>query len=125
MRGQDMHDIATSTGSDKGVEPELWARLQWDSDLWIFACGDRMAEPGFPFCEAAPARLDDGGASLGGIAYRVPAVDVPAALDDLSRRVRRNRGYGLQEIEVDTPSGRVTAYALGKRSHDVGQRKAA
>ena len=106
------------------VGAELWARLQWESDLWIFACGARMAEPGFAFCEAVPALLEEGGASLG-IAYRVPAIDVPAALGDLRRMAARNGTGALHEVVVETQSGRVTAFVFGKRRHDLGERKAA
>jgi cation transport regulator ChaC len=119
-----MQHFAFARNSSNPVGPELWARLQWDCDLWIIAYGSRMAEPNFPFCEAAPALLGDSDPCLG-IAYRVPAVDVPAALGELSKGDRRHRSCELQEIEADTPSGRVTGYVLGRPSHDVGQRKAA
>ena len=119
-----MQHFAFAPNSSKTVGPELWARLQWDSDLWIIACGSRMAHPNFPFYEAAPALLGDSDPSLG-IAYRVPAVDVPTALGELSKSDRRHRGCELQEIEADTPSGRVTGLFLGPHQNEQGHRKAA
>jgi hypothetical protein len=119
-----MQYIAIARNSSNLVGPELWARLQWDSDLWIIACGSRMAQPNFPFFEMAPALLGDSDSFLG-IAYRVPAVDVPVALGELSKSDRRHGACELQEIAADTPSGRVTGYVLSRRSDDLGQRQAA
>ncbi|HUB95036.1 MAG TPA: hypothetical protein VL993_03915 [Stellaceae bacterium] len=119
-----MQDIDIAKSHINAMGPELWARLQWDSDLWLVASGARMAEPTFPFHEAAPALSDDGDTCLG-IAYRVPAIDVPAAISELLRSDRRNRASELQEVSVETPSGRVTAFAFGKFQLGAGQRKAA
>jgi hypothetical protein len=119
-----MQHVAFARNSSNPVGPELWARLQWDSDLWIIACGSRRTQPSFPYYEAAPALVSDGDPCLG-IAYRVAAVDVPAALGELSKGDRRHRASELQEIEADTPSGRVTGYVLGPHHHELGQRRAA
>lgn len=118
--------------------PELWARLAWESDLWIFAYGSLMWEPGFPYCEAVPALLRghhrsfcvysrshrgtaarpglvlglDRGGQCKGIAYRVPAIDVPAALAYLWDREMRTRIYRLDEVELEFGLRRVSALAF-------------
>jgi len=118
--------------------PELWARLAWESDLWIFAYGSLMWDPGFPYCEAVPAVLPGHhrsfcvysrshrgtnarpglvlglgrGGSCRGIAYRVPSVDVPEAMTYLWDREMKSRVYRLQELEVELPTGPVDALAF-------------
>jgi cation transport protein ChaC len=130
-RGRDGATIA-----DAG--PELWARLSWASDLWIFAYGSLLWEPGFPYCDAAPALLRghhrsfcvhstghrgtperpglvlglDRGGTCKGVAYRVPAIDVPAALSYLWEREMKSRVYDLRELEVQLPHRRVGALAF-------------
>jgi cation transport protein ChaC len=118
--------------------PELWARLSWESDLWIFAYGSLMWDPGFPYCAVEPATLHghhrsfcvyshrhrgtperpglvlglDRGGTCKGMAYCVPAVDVPFALDYLWQREMRSRVYELKELEVELASRRVPAMAF-------------
>ena len=127
-----------------GIEPELAMRLAWASDLWIFAYGSLMWDPGFAFCEAVPAMvrgyhrrfcvyshghrgtperpglvlgLDRGGACKG-IAYRVPAVDVPAAMTYLWDREMKSGVYRLKELSVAIPGGEASAVAfVVARSH--------
>jgi glutathione-specific gamma-glutamylcyclotransferase len=140
MSGCDLDRIARL----EGIEPELAMRLAWASDLWIFAYGSLMWEPGFAFCEAVPAMvrgyhrrfcvyshgyrgtperpglvlgLDRGGACKG-IAYRVPAVDVPTALTYLWDREMKSGVYRLKELSVAIPGGEATAVAfVVARSH--------
>ena len=118
--------------------PELWARLSWESDLWIFAYGSLMWDPGFPYCDAEPAILHghhrsfcvyshghrgtperpglvlglDRGGTCKGVAYCVPAIDVPTALTYLWEREMKSRVYELRELEVQLPSRRVAALAF-------------
>jgi len=118
--------------------PELWAKLAWESDLWIFAYGSLMWDPGFPYCEAVPALLRghhrsfcvyshghrgtperpglvlglDRGGTCKGIAYCVPAIDVPAALGYLWDREMQSRVYRLQELELELPPGGAKGLAF-------------
>lgn len=118
--------------------PELWAKLAWESDLWIFAYGSLMWEPGFPYCEAVPALLRghrrsfcvysrshrgtatcpglvlglDRGGHCKGIAYRVPAIDIPAALAYLWDREMRTRVYRLEEVQLEVGLRPMSALAF-------------
>ena len=140
MSGYDGDRIAAL----EGIEPELAMRLAWASDVWIFAYGSLMWDPGFAFCEAAPAMvrgyhrrfcvyshgyrgtpnrpglvlgLDRGGACKG-IAYRVPAVDLPAAMSYLWDREMKSGVYRLKEFSVAIPGGEASAVAfVVARSH--------
>jgi cation transport protein ChaC len=113
--------------------------LPAERDLWLFAYGSLMWDPGFPYCAAksallyghhrrfcvysnghrgTPARpglvlgLDRGGACKG-IAYRIPAVDVPRALAYLWGREMQSRVYRLKALRVRLESGRlVKAFAF-------------
>jgi cation transport protein ChaC len=126
--------------------PELWARLDWESDLWIFAYGSLMWDPGFPYCEAVPALLRghhrsfcvysrghrgtpeapglvlglDRGGQCRGIAYRVPAIDVTAALASLWDREMQSRVYQLKELELDLALRRERglAFVVDRRHED-------
>jgi cation transport protein ChaC len=120
------------------IEPELAMRLAWTSDLWIFAYGSLMWEPGFAYCEAVPALvtgfhrrfcvyshgyrgtperpglvlgLDRGGACKG-IAFRVPAVDVRTALEYLWDREMKSGVYRLKELPSQIPGSAVPALAF-------------
>jgi glutathione-specific gamma-glutamylcyclotransferase len=126
--------------------PELWAKLAWDSDLWIFAYGSLMWDPGFPYCEAVPALLcghhrafcvysrshrgteerpglvlglDRGGACKG-ISYRVPAIDVPAALAYLWQREMQSQVYQLKEVELHLPvrDAKALAFVVDREHRD-------
>jgi hypothetical protein len=117
-----MHSVGIATSCSHVIGPELWAQLQWDSDIWLIASGERMAQPGFPYREAAPALYGDDEAVFG-IAYRVSTVDVPAALHEILNGGRRSRHLELQEIEAETPAGPVTGYVFAPRRQEL--RKAA
>src|ERR1700733_6078875 len=136
--------LSLATAGEAG--PELWAKLNWESDLWIFAYGSLMWDPGFPFCEAVPALLRghhrsfcvysrghrgtptepglvlglDRGGHCRGIAYRVPAIDVPAALSYLWDREMQGRVYQLKELELDLPlcRERGLAFVVDRRHED-------
>jgi glutathione-specific gamma-glutamylcyclotransferase len=127
------HSCGGTTIADAGTE--LWAKLSWERDPWIFAYGPLMLDPRFPYSDATPAMLyghhrsfcvqtaarsDRPGLALGldrggackGIAYCVPAVDVPAALAYLCEREMRCGAYELREVEIELPGRRVTALAF-------------
>ncbi|HUZ71840.1 MAG TPA: gamma-glutamylcyclotransferase [Stellaceae bacterium] len=107
--------------------------------LWLFAYGPLMWEPGFAYYDAKPALLyghhrrfcvyshgqrgapdrpglvlglDRGGACKG-IAFRIPAVDVPRALAYLWGREMQSPVYRLKQLRVQLRGGRlVKALAL-------------
>jgi cation transport protein ChaC len=119
--------------------PGFETSLTASGDLWLFAYGSLMWDPGFPYCTAKPAvlyghhrrfcvyshghrgtparpglvlGLDRGGACKG-IAYRIPAVDVPRALAYLWRREMQSRVYRMKSLRVRTQGGRIiTAHAF-------------
>jgi glutathione-specific gamma-glutamylcyclotransferase len=133
-----MKDCGLSGTSLADAGPELWAKLSWESDLWIFAYGSLMWDPGFPYGDMAPAILHghhrsfcvystghrgtperpglvlglDRGGTCKGVAYCVPAIDVPAALSYLWEREMKSRVYELRELEVQLPHRRVQALAF-------------
>jgi glutathione-specific gamma-glutamylcyclotransferase len=143
-----MMDVADFAGSSAGeAGPELWAKLAWESDLWIFAYGSLMWDPGFPYCQAEIAALRgyhrsfcvyshghrgtpqrpglvlglDRGGTCKGIAYRVPAVDVPAALAYLWDREMQSRVYRLQELEIEREGGgtlKALAFVVDRAHRD-------
>lgn len=102
------------------------------SDLWVFGYGSLMWNPGFPFAERHAATLPgyhrsfcvashryrgtperpglvlglDRGGSCRGIVFRVPAPDVPAALDYLWEREMDNRVYLPRMLQVRLRDGR-------------------
>jgi cation transport protein ChaC len=118
--------------------PEIAACLGLRRDVWIFGYGSLMWNPGFAFCEAVPALLRgyhrrfclysksyrgtperpgvvrglDRGGACRGVAFRVPAVDVEAALAYLWEREMSDRSYRMKELAVETPSGTVMARAF-------------
>jgi glutathione-specific gamma-glutamylcyclotransferase len=118
--------------------PEIAECIGRGCDVWIFGYGSLMWDPGFAYVEAHPALLrgyhrsfcvfshrhrgtpDRPGLVLGldrggccrGIAYRVSAADVPAALHYLWDREMANRTYHLREVPLSTPAGTVSARAF-------------
>jgi glutathione-specific gamma-glutamylcyclotransferase len=132
-------DEGARTGGPSGaILPEIAACLMTKGDAWIFGYGSLMWDPGFPYCEAAPGLLRgyhrrfcvyshnyrgtperpglvlglDRGGACRGIAFRVPAVDVEAALRDLWDREMRDRIYRLKQVSVVMAGGPVRAYAF-------------
>jgi len=120
-------------GKGTAGAPGFTASRGASGDLWLFAYGSLMWDPGFAYCAAKPALLyghhrrfcvyshghrgtparpglvlglDRGGACKG-IAYRIPAVDVPRALAYLWRREMQNRVYCLKALRVRLQGGRV------------------
>ncbi len=119
-------------------EPEIAHYLARASDLWVFAYGSLMWDPGFAYCAAEPALLRgyhrsfcvyshryrgtperpglvlglDRGGSCKGVAYRVPAVDVEPALSYLWQREMENRTYRLKELPVRLKTGGAKALAF-------------
>lgn len=121
-----------------GAVPEIAACLALECDMWIFGYGSLMWDPGFAYCEARPGLLRgyhrrfcvyshryrgtperpglvlglDRGGACRGIAFRVPAVDVEAALHYLWEREMSARTYRLAALAVGTPGGAVRAHAF-------------
>lgn len=113
-------------------------------DVWIFAYGSLMWDPGFRFEEARPALLRgfhrefclyshryrgtpekpglvlglDAGGSCRGIAYRVHARDADKVMDYLWEREMLNRAYECKELKVHLAGRFVTARAfVVRRDH--------
>ncbi len=113
-------------------------------DLWVFAYGSLMWNPGFAFAEARPARLFGyhrafciwshryrgtplapglvlgliGGGSCAGRVYRVPAARRGATIAKLFRREMITGVYRPTWLAVRTPKGRVAALAfVANRDH--------
>lgn len=130
------------TGEAALPAPELTAEfadcLSRRAEVWIFGYGSLMWNPGFAYAEAQPALLHgyhrsfcvyshryrgtpdcpglvlglDRGGACRGIAFRVPAADVPVALHYLWEREMGNRTYHLKEVRVHLPSATVKARAF-------------
>jgi glutathione-specific gamma-glutamylcyclotransferase len=118
--------------------PEIARCIARGCDVWVFAYGSLMWDPGFPHVEAQPALLRgyhrrfcvyshryrgtperpglvlglDRGGACKGIAYRVPRDEVPAAMHYLWEREMTNRTYHLRELPLVTPRGPVAAQAF-------------
>jgi cation transport protein ChaC len=117
------------------LPPEIAECLAERRDLWLFAYGSLMWDPGFAYAEAQPAvlrgyhrsfcvyshrhrgtperpgvvlGLDRGGACKG-IAYRIPAADVRAALCYLWDREMTRATYRLKQVRIGIPVGAVKA----------------
>ena len=113
-------------------------------DLWIFAYGSLMWDPGFPFEEARPALLRgyhrsfclyshryrgtpdkpglvlglDAGGACRGIAYRVTARNAQRVLAYLWRREMPMRVYACREVKVQLAGRSVLARAfVVRRDH--------
>jgi len=129
--------LMSETGAQEPV-PEIEACLSPDRDIWIFAYGSLMWEPGFDHVEAAPALLwgyhrrfclyshqyrgtperpglvlglDRGGACKG-VAYRVPPQAAEPALRYLWQREMPGRTYRLKEVWVRLWRDKVKALAF-------------
>src|SRR5258708_23723118 len=128
------------------VPAEIAECVAQRSDLWIFAYGSRMGDPGFAYAEAQPALLRgyhrsfcvysprhrgtperpgivlglDRGGACKGIAYRVPAGDVAAALHYLWDREMARGTYRLKQVQVDIPTGKVKARTFAVDRKQVG-----
>lgn len=127
----------TSHGAQHRV-PEITECLALGSDVWIFGYGSLMWDPGFIYGEAQPALLRgyhrsfcvyshryrgtperpglvlglDRGGACKGIAFRVPAADVEAALHYLWDREMTDRTYHMKKLTIEAPAGTVQARAF-------------
>jgi glutathione-specific gamma-glutamylcyclotransferase len=128
------------------LPPEIAECMAQRRDLWIFAYGSLMWDPGFAYAEAQPALLRgyhrsfcvysqrhrgtperpglvlglDRGGACKGIAYRVPAADVAAALHYLWDREMARGTYRLKEVLVDISVGRIKARAFAVDRKQAG-----
>ncbi len=120
------------------LAPEITECLARRSDLWIFGYGSLMWDPGFGYAEAHPALLRgyhrsfcvysrrhrgtperpglvlglDRGGACKGIAFRVPAADVAAALRYLWDREMARGTYKLKRVSVEIAGRGVSARAF-------------
>src|SRR5207237_3532261 len=120
-----------------------WVMALRDSTVpvWLFAYGSLMWNPEMPFAERRPALLRgyhrsfclysrdyrgtperpglvlglDRGGSCRGIAYRLPAGALGAAIDRVWAREMAGQVYDMRRVGVMTPSGRIAAYAFTVR----------
>ena len=107
-------------------------------DLWVFAYGSLMWNPGFPHVESMPALLRgyhrsfciwsaryrgtpeqpglvlglDRGGACRGIAYRLPPDGLGPAIDRVWAREMAGEVYRMRPVTVATPQGRLAAYAF-------------
>lgn len=107
-------------------------------DVWFFAYGSLMWDPGFAFAESRPALLRgyhrrfcvdstvyrgtperpglvlglDAGGSCRGLAYRIAARRRAAASRYLDRRELAEDIYLLREVTLETDSGRLRGFTL-------------
>lgn len=108
------------------------------SDIWVFAYGSLMWDPGFDVVEARPGLLRgyhrafcirsfgyrgtrarpglvlglDRGGSCRGMVFRVAAAKAAAVMDYLYAREMTERVYHHRQVRVLTPDGPVTAHAF-------------
>ena len=120
------------------LSPEIAQCLAARGDLWMFGYGSLMWNPGFPYAEAQPALLRgyhrafciyssryrgtperpglvlglDCGGACKGVACRVVAADVAAALEYLWHREMTNRTYHLKAVSLSVPAGSIEARAF-------------
>jgi glutathione-specific gamma-glutamylcyclotransferase len=130
----------TSTGpaAPSELAPEIAHCLAAGGDLWLFGYGSLMWNPGFSYAEARPGLLRgyhrafcvyssryrgtperpglvlglDRGGACKGMAFRVAAPDVAAALEYLWHREMTNRTYHLKALSVRIPASVVSARAF-------------
>lgn len=117
-----------------------------EGDLWVFAYGSLMWDPGFPYAESRPALLRgyhrsfciwsaryrgtpeqpglvlglDRGGACRGIAYRVAHNAVDAALALLWTREMSRRTYRPRVVRVDAQNERVSALTFVADPHRTG-----
>src|SRR5260221_14124376 len=121
------------------LPPEIAECVAQRRDLWIFAYGSLMWDPGFAYAEAQPALLrgyhrsfcvysprhrgtperpgivlglDRGGACTGS-AYRVPAASGAAAAPYLRLCKLARWKCPLSQAHCDIPPGQLTAHPFG------------
>ena len=143
MEREAADDLARNVTPPRAI-PEIAECIGRGCDVWIFGYGSLMWDPGFAYVEARSALLRgyhrrfcvfshryrgtperpglvlglDRGGCCRGIAYRVAASDVAAALHYLWEREMGNRTYDLREVALSTPAGAVSARAfIVDRSH--------
>jgi cation transport protein ChaC len=130
----------------RAVPPAIAECMAQRCDLWIFAYGSLMWDPGFAYAEAQPALLKgyhrsfcvyshrhrgtperpglvlglDRGGACKGIAYRVPAAGVAATLEYLWDREMARGTYRLAQVQIDIPAGRIKARAFAVDRKQAG-----
>src|SRR6266851_7915486 len=143
-RGLDNDEYGGPVEEIPPLSAEVATRLAQRQDIWIFAYGSLMWNPGFAhdavepallrgwhrsFCvysrryRGTPERpglvlgLDRGGACRG-MAIRIPAAEAPAAMAYLWEREMVGGVYDLRSARVATARGTLTAHAFTvRRSH--------
>ncbi len=118
----------------------MTAKIVFDGpgDIWFFAYGSLMWDPGFAFAEAKPALLRgyhrrfcvdstvyrgtpqrpglvlglDAGGSCRGLAYRIAEGRREAAARYLDRRELAEDIYLLRKVRLETADGRFPGYTL-------------
>jgi len=131
-------------------EPTLCPPPSEGRDLWLFAYGSLMWDPGFPFEEARPALLKgfhrafclysmryrgtpekpglvlglDRGGACRGIAYRVAAANHDRVMQYLWDREMLNNSYTCREVAIHIATGPVRgrAFVINRRhKHYAGK----
>jgi glutathione-specific gamma-glutamylcyclotransferase len=143
-RALDNDEYGGETGIVPPYTPEISALLAAGSDIWIFAYGSLMWNPGFAhdarepallrgwhrsFCiyshryRGTPERLGlvlglDRGGACRGMAIRIPGAEAPAAIAYLWEREMVGGVYDLRPAQVATKTGTLTAHAFTvRRAH--------
>jgi cation transport protein ChaC len=135
-----MMTVGEHAPEDNGCPPPADGR-----DVWIFAYGSLMWDPGFPFEEARPALLKgyhralclystryrgtpekpglvlglDRGGACRGIAYRVTAANVERVMAYLWEREMVTRAYSCRAVTIHLATGPVRGRAfVVNRDHE-------